>query len=41
MLAVYCGKPAEYGGDELMESLTTVRDGNGALCASVASGSQG
>lgn len=24
-----------------MESLTTVRDGNGALCASVASGSRG
>ncbi len=34
-----CGKPMEYEGDELMESLTTIQDGNGALWASVASGS--
>lgn len=38
---VYCGKPAEYGGDNLMKSLTTVRDGDGAVCASVASSHRG
>lgn len=38
---VYCGKAAEYGGDNLMKSLTTVRDGDGAVCASVASSHRG
>ncbi|KAK1905410.1 putative cytochrome P450 2D7 [Dissostichus eleginoides] len=26
MLAAYCGKPAENGGDDLMERLTTVME---------------
>lgn len=38
---VYCGKPAEYGGDNLMKSLTTVQDGDGPVCASVASSHRG
>lgn len=37
----YFTKPADDGGDKLMWSVMTVQDGNRAICASVASGSQG